>query len=404
MKHAGTFTRAARACRAGAANQAIVANVSALLFVPFMRLYGFTYLQLGLLTAVCFCSQLAADVALIFLIDRVSRRALAMAASFFSCAGLLFFGSVPYLFPAAVYGGIVGAVAAFAFAGGMLEVVLSNIADGLPEKTGGIYLQRTVYAWGQAALAVYLFAFQLLFGAEHWNAAIFPLAAVPLLLPVFLARAKLPAREKAAPVRAAFRPVYLLAVLAVLLGYGAETAMNQWIAAFAADVFGSDAGGTVGSVLFCLLLGAGGAAFVFLRRRRGDLPVFAPALAALLSAAAYVGAALFASPALSFACAAACGFFVGVLSPGAMSIASRALPHTGGWMLASLALAQDVGAAALPTLAGGISDAAGMRAGFLFSAAAPLLAAAFLFCMRPKAKRRLPLRKNKSLRRFKKNC
>ena len=89
MKHAGTFTRAARACCAGAANQAIVANVSALLFVPFMRLYGFTYLQLGLLTAVCFCSQLAADVALIFLIDRVSRRALAMAASFFSCAGLL---------------------------------------------------------------------------------------------------------------------------------------------------------------------------------------------------------------------------------------------------------------------------------------------------------------------------
>lgn len=87
-----------------------------------------------------------------------------------------------------------------------------------------------------------------------------------------------------------------------------------------------------------------------------------------------------------------------------MSIASRALPHTGGWMLASLALAQDVGAAALPTLAGGISDAAGMRAGFLFSAAAPLLAAAFLFCMRPKAKRRLPLRKNKSLRRFKKIC
>ena len=385
MKNAATFTRAARACRAGAANQAVAANVAALLFVPFMRLYGFTYFQLGLLSAVCFCAQLAADAALIFLIDRLSRRALTCAAGFASCAGLLFFGCVPYLLPPSqMYGGIVGGVALFAFAGGMLEVVLSNIADSLPASSGGICLQRTVYAWVQAGLALYLYAFLALFGAERWNAAMFPLAAVPLLLPALLWRCPLPPRPPAQPVRAAFRPVYLSAVLAVLLGFGAETVMNQWIGTFAAEVFGFGAGSALGTALFCVLLGAGGAVFVLLQRRRGGLPVQAPVLAALCSAAAYGGAALFRAPALSFACAAACGFFVGVLSPGAMSLASRALPHAGGWMLASLALAQDLGGAALPLLSGGAAEAAGMRAGFFLAAAAPLLAAAALYCMRPR--------------------
>lgn len=400
MKHAGNFVRAARACRAGAVNQAVVANVGALLFVPLTRLYGFTYLQLGLLTAVCFCSQLLADAALIFLIDRLSRRALSVAASAASCIGLLFFGCVPYVFPeGGVYGGILGAVAVFACAGGMLEVVLSNIADGLPPSAGGMYLQRTVYAWAQAGLAAYLLVFLQLFGAQYWNVALFPLAAIPALLPAFLVRARLPAREKAAPVRSAFRSVYLFAVLAVLFGYGAETAMNQWISSFASEVLGFDAGGMLGCVLFCLCLGAGGAAFVALQRSRGGMPPLAPAVAGLAGAAAYLGAAFFASPALALASAVLCGFFVGVLSPGAMSSASRALPHTGGWMLASLALAQDVGAAALPALMGAASDTAGMRTGFFLSAAAPFLAAAFLFGMR-RGKDVLPLRKGGCARRI----
>ena len=50
------------------------------------------------------------------------------------------------------------------------------------------------------------------------------------------------------------------------------------------------------------------------------------------------------------AAAALCGLFVGVLSPGAMSAAGAALPRTGGWMLASLAIAQDIGAAVLLSL------------------------------------------------------
>ncbi len=86
-------------------------------------------------------------------------------------------------------------------------------------------------------------------------------------------------------------------------------------------------------------------------------------------------------PALALACAAACGLFVGVLSPGAMTAAGEALPHAGGWVLASLAVAQDVGAAVLPAAAGAVSDVSSLQTAFLVSAAVPLLAALFLFFM-----------------------
>ena len=93
--------RTFRACVAGIANQAVVVNVTALLFAPFMRLYGFTYVQLGFLAAAGFAAQMAADILLLFLIDRAPSSALAALAAAMSCAGLVFYGCVPCLFAGA---------------------------------------------------------------------------------------------------------------------------------------------------------------------------------------------------------------------------------------------------------------------------------------------------------------
>ena len=68
------YRNTARVCRAGVVNQAIIANVTAILFVPFASLYGFTYVQLGILAAAGFCAQLAADTFLLFFIDRLSSK------------------------------------------------------------------------------------------------------------------------------------------------------------------------------------------------------------------------------------------------------------------------------------------------------------------------------------------
>ena len=111
-------------------------------------------------------------------------------------------------------------------------------------------------------------------------------------------------------------------------------------------------------------------------RRAGRIPLLLLCISALLAAAAYILAALVPSdlPALAFA--ALCGGFTGMLSPGAMSAASDFLPRSGGWMLASLAVAQDIGAAALPAAAGALSQGGSVRSAFFAMSAAPLVAGA----------------------------
>ena len=81
------------ACLAGVANQAVITNVTALLFVPFSRLYGFSLAQLGVLTAVNFAAQMCADIFLLFFIDRLSYKGMALFAAALSAGGLLFYGA-----------------------------------------------------------------------------------------------------------------------------------------------------------------------------------------------------------------------------------------------------------------------------------------------------------------------
>ena len=381
--------RALRACCAGIVNQAVVANVTAILFVPLMRLYGFTYLQLGLLTAIGFAAQIGADLLLVAFIDCAPRRTLALCACALSCTGFCLYGAVPMLFAgrAAVYGGIAFCTALFAFAGGMLEVILANVADSLPARAGELCLLHTVYAWAQVLISLILLLFLNVFGAAQWNYALFLFALVPLCAFVSLLRCRFPAARPRIPSAVRARPLYLFALFAVFFGYGAEVVMNQWVSSFSADIFSFEGGSALGCALFAACLGAGGAVYVALSRRRGTIPAAALAASALLAAAAYLLAALLSVPALALAAAVLCGLFVGVLSPGAMTAATDALPHAGGWMLASFAVAQDIGAAALPAAAGALSDAASLRLAFLVSAAVPLMAALFLWAMH-RARRR----------------
>ena len=53
------------------ASQAIYANMTALLMVPFMSLYGLTLGQMGILVGINFGTQILADVLLTFIIDKV---------------------------------------------------------------------------------------------------------------------------------------------------------------------------------------------------------------------------------------------------------------------------------------------------------------------------------------------
>ena len=386
------------ACLAGVFNQAVITNVTALLFVPLADLYGFTFAQLGLLTAINFAAQMLADVFLMLFIGRFSHKKLAVFAAAVSCAGLLFYGGVPFIFSGgALYGGIAGATAVFAFAGGMLEVVLNAVADRLPEGTPvTICFLHTAYAWAQAGLALLLFGCIALFGTESWHYAMFVLALVPLSAIALLSGADMPEEEN--PVKkehsfftegsglpprgkGGFGAFYVFALAAIFFGYGSEVCMNQWVSTLFSETAGG--GGYVGeffgAAAFAVCLGLGGLFYVRLgsRKKASRSALFFSALAVFVC---FLGAGGLGGGA-SFAFAAACGLFVGWLSPGVMTVASENLPG-GGRMLASLAVASDLGAAALPALAGALSGEAGLRSSFFLLSAAPLVCAVAPFAMR----------------------
>lgn len=382
----GKFRRTARACYAGIINQAIITNVTALLFVPFMSLYGFSYLQLGLLTAVNFASQMCADILLVFLIDRVSFKKLVVFASCLSFAGLIFYGCVPYIFsPSNVYAGVVAATAVFAFAGGMSEVVLSNIADSIPrgERSLSIFLLKTVYAWAQAGLAAVCAAYLFLFGTARWNCILFAFALVPLCTALLIGGATVVKKTETVRPKASVSLFYILALVAIFLGYGSEITANQWISVLAGSIpaLGGEWSEFIGMGLFALCLGLGGLIYVSVSKRKKNFPLPVLVFAALFTCAIYLITAFAGNELFALVSAVCCGLFVGVLSPGIMTVASDHMPSAGAWMIASLAVCADIGAAALPAVAGAVANVTGVRTAFFAMSAAPFLCASVLFAM-----------------------
>lgn len=89
----------------------------------------------------------------------------------------------------------------------------------------------------------------------------------------------------------------------------------------------------------------------------------------------YLTAVLSAWPVLGLAGCALCGFAVGVMWPGSISLSSKTCPRGGTAMFAFLALAGDLGAMVSPSMVGMLSEMAvgnlktGLLAATVFPAA-----------------------------------
>lgn len=93
----------------------------------------------------------------------------------------------------------------------------------------------------------------------------------------------------------------------------------------------------------------------------------------ILCIVCYLLTSLSAIPALGLAGFALCGFSVGIMWPGTISLASQTCPKGGTAMFAFLALAGDLGGALGPMSVGFVSSIGGgdLRKGFLAAAVFP---------------------------------
>ena len=178
-------------------------------------------------------------------------------------------------------------------------------------------------------------------------------------------------------------PVFWLAVILMVCAGASELSMAQWASAFteAALGFSKTVGDLVGPCLFAVTMG-------ICRVLYGK---FGPKMnltrfmlgSGVLCLCCYLLASLSSSPVLGLIGCVLCGFSVGIMWPGTISLTSPRLPRGGTALFAMLAMAGDLGGAFGPSLVGTITQQSGdrLQSGMLAGSVFPLLLIVVLILM-----------------------
>lgn len=377
------------ACYLGFITQAISANFAPLLFLTFYRTYGISLSRLALISTCFFFTQLVIDFICAKFVDKVGYRLCVVLSEITSAVGLAGLAFLPDLLPSP-FAGIIICTVIYAIGSGLIEVLVSPIVEACPfeNKEGTMSLLHSFYCWGSVGVILGSTLFFTLFGVEHWRILAVLWALVPLYNIFNFATCPikhLVEDGQGMTILQLFRTriFWLLAVLMVCAG-ASELSMAQWASAFAESALNvsKTAGDMAGPCGFAVAMGI---CRVFYGKygEKIDLTVFM-IISGLLCLLSYLLAALAQLPMLGLIGCILCGFSVGIMWPGSISISSKTLPTGGTAMFALLALAGDLGGALGPAIVGTVSQKAGenLKAGVLAGIGFPLVLVLSVFFLR----------------------
>ena len=383
------------ACYFGYVVQAIVNNFAPLLFLTFRNEFGIPLEKITSLITINFLFQLVVDVIAAKVVDKIGYRKCIVAAQFFSALGIAGMGFLPNLFSDPYYGLLIS-ILLYALGGGLIEVLVSPIVEACPikAKKAAMSLLHSFYCWGHLFVVLFSTLFFTLFGIENWRILAVIWAIIPFANGFYFMGvpiAKLTAEGEQIPIRKLFSSkTFLLFIIVMVCAGASEQGMSQWASTFAE--MGLNVSKTVGDLagpsLFAITMGVSRVIYSKISERV-DLTKYMTACA-VLCIASYVIASFSGNPAFSLVGCAICGFSVGVMWPGAFSLASEKFPKGGTAMFAFLALAGDFGCSFGPTVVGFATDALGddIKRGVFAAVVFPVLLIASLLAMkRVKAKK-----------------
>ncbi|MFO7636944.1 MAG: MFS transporter [Clostridia bacterium] len=357
------YKRTTISCFVGIFIQAIIINLTAILFIPLMSLYNLSYWHLGLVVAVNFTAQVASDLAFSGIIDKVGFKRLVLPAHLLAFAGLLLFAATPLVFDDFLTGLIVSTLI-FSVAGGLLEVLLSPIINGIPSSNKGpaMALMHSFYAWGQIATILLTTLFIFLFGKENWQLIVLVWAMVPLVnffLFLFSTFPPVIHESQRMGVRKLIgKPFMIIALLAIMAGGATEVVMNQWSSTFMEKVLllPKVTGDLLGMSGFALMLGLGRLLF-FKYGAKANLHRIL-VLGSGLAVVAYIVVATSPVVSVSLIACGVCGLATSLLWPGTLVVTAEKYPLAGSWIFAFLAASGDIGAAVGPLITGFVTEEA----------------------------------------------
>ena len=387
------YQKTLAACYLGFVTQAIAANFAPLLFLTFQNTYGISLEKIALIPVVFYLTQLLIDLGATKFADKIGYRICVVTSQVVSAAGLVLLAIPPEILPLPFLG-ILIAVIFYAVGSGLVEVLVSPIVEACPfeNKDGRMSLLHSFYCWGAVGVILGSTLFFAVFGIEHWRILTLIWALVPLVnIFQFLTCPieRLAEDGKSLPLVKLFRmPLLWMMILLMICSGASEATMAQWASAFTESALGvsKTVGDLAGPCLFAAFMGISRILYGKMSTKLNLTK--AMLLSDLLCVACYLLASLSPLPILGLAGCALCGFSVGIMWPGTISLSSQKCPQGGTAMFAVLALAGDFGSTVSPAIAGSLSEMAGgnLKAGLLAATFFPILLVVRLFVFNRKMK------------------
>lgn len=382
------YGKTLRACYLGFVTQSISANFAPLLFLTFQRTYKVSLEQIALIPVTFYMTQLLVDLGATKFADKIGYRVCVVISQAISAIGLVLMAILPEILPLP-FPGILAAVVFYAIGSGLVEVLVSPIVEACPfeNKEGRMSLLHSFYCWGAVGVIAGSTLFFAVFGIEHWKILTMLWALVPMVNAFqFLTcpMERLVEEGEGLPLRKLLRlPLLWMMILLMICSGASEATMAQWASAFTESALGvsKTAGDLAGPCLFAAFMGSSRMLYGNMSEKLNLAKTMF--LSALLCVACYLLAALSPLPIFGLAGCALCGFSVGIMWPGTISLSSRKCPRGGTAMFAFLALAGDLGATVSPAMVGGLSELAGgnLKMGLLSATIFPLLLVAGLLVL-----------------------
>lgn len=383
------------ACYLGFITQAICANFAPLLFLTFHKDYQITLGQIALIPTAFFLTQLIVDAICAKYVDRIGYRKAIVASQVAAGLGLIGLAFLPEMLPDP-FAGVLICVVMYAIGSGLIEVLCSPIVEACPfdHKEKVMSLLHSFYCWGSVGVVLFSTVFFAAFGMGSWKIMACIWALVPLLNVINFATCpieRLVEDGKGLSIGQLCKaPLFWVAVMLMVCSGASELSMAQWASAYAESALGlsKTLGDLAGPCMFAITMGISRVIYGKYGEKV-DLTVYMLGSGALCLVC-YVLASMTANPVWGLAGCIACGFSVGIMWPGTLSIASARIPMGGTALFALLAMAGDLGGAFGPSLVGYATQMAGdnLRAGMRLGCLFPIGLMAGLLLMRHLSRKR----------------
>lgn len=382
------YRKTKTACYLGFVTQAIAANFAPLLFLKFHNDYNISLGNIALISTCFFFTQLLVDLFCAKFVDKIGYRICIVASEVCSAAGLIGLAFLPDILPNP-FAGILCSVIVYAIGSGLIEVLGSPIVEACPfeNKEATMSLLHSFYCWGAVGTILISTLFFLLFGMDSWKW----LAVLWALIPTYniynfatCPIEHLVEEGSGMGIRELFqKPLFWISVCLMICSGASELAMAQWASAYAEAALGLSKaiGDLTGPCMFAVTMGISRVIFGKYGDRI-DLMKFMTG-SGILCVVCYLLTSLSSNPLIGLIGCIVCGFSVGIMWPGTISISSKKFPLGGTAMFALLAMAGDLGGSIGPGIVGYITQAAGdnIRIGMSVGLVFPVILLVMLFIL-----------------------